>query len=310
MRVLKERHFSGTTKPEISEREFKNRELARKAAAEGMVLLKNEGGLLPLEKGIKVALYGVGASRTIKGGTGSGDVNERECISIYQGLKNAGYVITTEDWIHDYDKCYQVARSAWRDDILAKAEKENAVTGFFNVYSSNPFMVPAGNAVEKTDAEVAFYIISRVAGENADRFDKPGDYYLTDVEKKQLSDICAMYPHVVVAVNTGGLADLSFMDEFKNIEALLQIVQPGMEAGNAFADVISGAVTPSGKMTDTWAYQYSDYPNSATFSHNNGNVNKEYYTEGIYVGYRYFDTFDIPVRYGFGFGLSYTSLEI
>ena len=310
MRVLKERHFSGTTKPEISEREFKNRELARKAAAEGMVLLKNEGGLLPLEKGIKVALYGVGASRTIKGGTGSGDVNERECISIYQGLKNAGYVITTEDWIHDYDKCYQVARSAWRDDILAKAEKENAVTGFFNVYSSNPFMVPAGNAVEKTDAEVAFYIISRVAGENADRFDKPGDYYLTDVEKKQLSDICAMYPHVVVAVNTGGLADLSFMDEFKNIEALLQIVQPGMEAGNAFADVISGAVTPSGKMTDTWAYQYSDYPNSATFSHNNGNVNKEYYTEGIYVGYRYFDTFDIPVRYGFGFGLSYTSFEI
>ena len=310
MRVLKERHFSGTTNPEISVRELKNREVARKAASEGMVLLKNEGSLLPLKKGIKVALYGVGASKTIKGGTGSGDVNERECVSIYQGLKNAGYEITTEDWIQDYDKRYQTARNAWRDDILAKAEKESAVTGFFNVYSGNPFRVPAGKAVEKTDAEVAFYIISRVAGEGADRFDRPGDYYLTDMEKKQLSDICAMYPHVVVAVNTGGLADLSFMDEFKNIEALLQIVQPGMEAGNAFADVISGAVTPSGKMTDTWAYQYTDYPNSATFSHNNGNVDKEYYTEGIYVGYRYFDTFDVPVRYGFGFGLSYTAFEI
>lgn len=309
MRILKERHFSGTTDPEISEREIRNRKIARKAAADGMVLLKNEGNLLPLKKGTKIALYGVGASKTVKGGTGSGDVNERECVSIYQGLKNAGYEITTEDWLRDYDNRYLAARKKWRDDILAKAEKEDAVTGFFNVYSKNPFVVPAGKDVEKTEAEVAFYIISRVAGEGADRFEKPGDYYLTDTEKNQLSDICAMYPHVAVAVNTGGLADLSFMEELKNIEALLQIVQPGMEAGNAFADIISGAVTPSGKMTDTWALQYKDYPNSATFSHNNGNVDKEYYTEGIYVGYRYFDTFDVPVRYGFGFGLSYTVFE-
>ena len=99
------------------------------------------------------------------------------------------------------------------------------------------------------------------------------------------------------------------MDEYVNIEALLQIVQPGMEAGNAFADIISGRVTPSGKMTDSWAVKYEDYPNSKTFSHNNGNVDKEYYTEGLYVGYRYFDSFDVPVRYGFGYGLSYTTFE-
>ena len=169
--------------------------------------------------------------------------------------------------------------------------------------------MPAGGPIEKTDTDVAFYILSRVAGEGADRYDKEGDYYLTETEKKQLSDICSLYKHVVVAVNTGGLADLSFMDEFSNIEALLQIVQPGMEGGNAFSDIVSGAATPSGKLTDSWAYKYEDYPNSESFSHNNGNVDTEYYKEGLYVGYRYFDSFDVPVRYGFGYGLSYTDFE-
>lgn len=94
------------------------------------------------------------------------------------------------------------------------------------------------------------------------------------------------------------------------IKALLVIVQPGMEGGNAFADIISGKINPSGKLVDSWAYQYEDYPSAATFSHNNGNVEKEFYEEGIYVGYRYFDTFKIPVRYGFGYGLSYTKFTI
>ena len=310
MRTIKTRHFTGTTDNTVMKRELNNRKIARRAAAEGMVLLKNEGQLLPLKEGTKVGLYGVGASRTIKGGTGSGDVNERETVSIYQGMKNAGFEITTEDWIKAYDEQYQAARYAWRDEIEEKASKlEDQVSGFFNVYSTTPFRMPAGVPVTQTDAEIAIYILSRVAGEGADRFDTEGDYYLTKEEKQQLSDICSMYKHVIVAVNTGGLADLSFMDEYSNIEALLQIVQPGMEAGNAFADIISGKVTPSGKMADTWAYKYEDYPNSKTFSHNNGNVDKGYYTEGLYVGYRYFDSFDIPVRYGYGFGLSYTTFE-
>ncbi len=309
MRTIKTRHFTGTTDNTVTKRELENRKVARRAAAEGMVLLKNEG-ILPLKEGTKIALYGVGASRTIKGGTGSGDVNERETVSIYQGMKNGGFEITTEDWIKDFDEKYQAARYAWRDEIENEAAKlEDQVSGFFNVYSTTPFRMPAGAPVTQTDAEVAIYILSRVAGEGADRFDEAGDYYLTEEEKKQLADICSMYKHVIVAVNTGGLADLSFMDEYVNIEALLQIVQPGMEAGNAFADIISGRVTPSGKMTDSWAFKYEDYPNSKTFSHNNGNVDKEYYTEGLYVGYRYFDSFDVPVRYGFGYGLSYTTFE-
>lgn len=310
MRVKKERSFTGTTSPGISRREIENRALARKAAAEGIVLLENKNGLLPLEEGTKVALYGAGASRTIKGGTGSGDVNERACVSIYQGMKQAGFQVTNERWIADFEKRYEAARNAWRDDILERTAGKEGALGFFGVYSSTPFVMPSTGPIEKTDADTAVYILSRVAGEGKDRSKGAGDYTLTEEEKKQLSDICANYTHVIAAVNTGGLVDLSFMDEFPNIEALLYIVQPGMEGGNAFADIVSGKVTPSGKLTDSWAYRYEDYPNSATFSGNNGNVEEELYTEGIYVGYRYFDTFDVPVRYSFGYGLSYTDFEL
>ena len=306
-----DRTFSGTRSSVVSGREVSHRAVARRAAAEGMVLLKNEGGVLPLAAGSRVALYGSGASQTVKGGTGSGDVNERACVSIYQGMKEAGYVVANEDWVADYDERYERARLAWRDDILAKSEgKQDAAVDFFAVYTSTPFVRPVGKKVEKTDADVAFYILSRVAGEGADRFAAEGDYELTAEERGMLADICASYEKVVVAVNTGGLVDLSFMDEYKNICGLLQIVQPGMEGGHAFADLVSGKVTPSGKLTDTWACKYEDYPNAENFSHNNGDVDHEVYKEGIYVGYRYFDTFEVPVRYGFGYGLSYTDFAL
>ena len=310
MRKLKERKFSGSLSPEITEREIRNAALARKAAAEGMVLLKNEGGFLPLDTNTPVALYGIGASRTIKGGTGSGDVNERSRVSIWQGMKNAGYPITNEAWLSDYDQRFEAARMAWRDEILAKTAGKDPDGGFFAVYTSTPFVMPVGGPVTRTDADTAFYIVSRVAGEGADRFDAPGDYQLTEEEEKQLSDVCSCYSKVVLAVNAGGLVDLSFLDRYPNICSVLQIVQPGMEGGNAFADIVSGKVTPSGKLTDSWAYAYTDYPNYKTFSHNNHNVEKEYYTEGIYNGYRYFDTFEVPVRYCFGYGLSYTDFSI
>lgn len=311
MRKVKERKFSGTTSPEITVRETANQAVARRAASEGMVLLKNEGHVLPIEPGTKIALYGSGASKTVKGGTGSGDVNERHSVSIYEGLKTAGYQITTEEWIADYDCRYEKARTDWRDEILEKAkDKGEGSVPFFNVYSTTPFVRPEGGPVSRTDADCAIYVLSRVAGEGADRFADAGDYFLTETEEKMLADICSFYKDVIVVVNTGGLVDLSFMDRYKNIRGLIQMVQAGMEGGNAFADLISGKVTPSGKLTDSWAYRYEDYPNSATFSHNNGNIETEKYEEGIYVGYRYFDTFDIPVRYGFGYGLSYTDFEL
>lgn len=311
MRRIKAQKFTGTTSPLPGAYEQPHRELVRRAAAEGFVLLKNEGEVLPLPPNSPVALYGAGVSKTIKGGTGSGDVNERESISIYQGMKDGGYEITNEDWIFAYDRFYEEARNAWRQEVFRKmkADPEHPMD-FFVAYSMTPFYLPAGPGVTDGEGETAIYVLSRIAGENADRHCKEGDYLLSAEEHQMLAEICARYSRVIVAVNTGGLVDLSFVDEFPNICGLLQMVQPGMEGGRAFCDVISGKVNPSGKLTDSWALTYEDYPNARIFSHNNGNVTDEFYSEGIYVGYRYFDSFQVPVRYSFGFGLSYTSFAL
>ena len=136
-----------------------------------------------------------------------------------------------------------------------------------------------------------------------------GDYLITAEEKALLTQVCESYQDVVLVINTGGLVDLGFTDEFSNIRSILQFMHAGQEGGNAFADVISGDVTPSGKMTDTWALTYGDYPNASFFSHNSGDVYKEEYKEGIYVGYRYYDTSTVRVLYPFGFGLYYTEFS-
>lgn len=311
-RNIKKRPFYGRLTQEVSAYEAPHRKIARKAAAEGIVLLKNEKRALPLKEGCKIALYGAGANHMIKGGTGSGDVNEREVVSICQGLLDAGFEVTTKEWIEEYDRIYAEARASWRDDIWEKVRKDKGGNSFalFLVYSSNPFHMPDGPAITGTDADTAIYIISRVAGEGTDRFNTEGDYYLTDSERNAISRVCALYKQVILVVNAGGLVDLSFTEKYENIDAILQLVQPGMEGGNAFADVVSGKVSPSGKMADTWARVYEDYPNAGTFSHMNGNVKQEKYEEGIYVGYRYFDSFEVPVRYGFGYGLSYTEFTL
>lgn len=305
MRTMKKRPFYGTTTQEAAAYEAPHRAVSRKAAAEGIVLLKNENQALPLAKGSKIALYGAGATHMIKGGTGSGDVNEREVPTIYQCLLDAGYTVTSKDWIDAYDKIYTEARIAWRDDIIQRTKGDDSEDSlaFFYVYSGSPFFIPDGPDVSKTDADTAIYVLSRVAGEGADRFNKPGDYYLTGQEEKNIEDICKFYEKVILVINTGGLVDLSFADKYQNICSILQLVQPGMEGANALVDVISGKVTPSGKLTDSWAGNYEDYPNAMTFSHLNGNVDKEKYEEGIYVGYRYFDSFQIPVRYSLNFAI-------
>ncbi len=309
MRVRKEKIFTGTTDSRVSGREIRHREIAREAAQESFVLLKNDG-LLPLQKGSKVALYGRGATKTVKGGTGSGDVNERESVSIYEGMKRAGFEITTTDWLQEYDAAYEKAREDWRDSILNEVGEDTQ--RFFEIYSTTPFHAPAGGAVKKTEADVAVYVLARIAGESADRRNEPGDYLLSEEENKLLEEICNLYGRVVLVINTGGVVDLGFLDTEagRSIKAILEISQPGMEGGTAFARCLTGEAAPSGKLTDTWAYHYADYPGAENYSHNNGNLEEEKYEEGIYVGYRYFDSFEVPVRYGFGYGLSYTDFEI
>lgn len=305
------RTYSGTLNPAVSEREKENRVIARKAAAEGIVLMKNDG-VLPLEKGSKVALFGAGAGRTIKGGTGSGDVNEREVVSIYQGLVNAGLEVTSKSWVESFEEIYRKSREDWKDSILKETEGKPGEE-IFQVYASHPYMMPAGRDIVDSDfggADTAIYVISRIAGEGMDRFERAGDYYLTEEEKEDLKVISEKCENVIVVLNVGAQIDLKDVLSVPNVKAILNLVQPGMEGGNALADILLGDVTPSGRLTDTWAKNYSDFPTAETFSHNNGNVETEKYEDSIYVGYRYFDSFRVDVEYPFGFGLSYTDFVI
>lgn len=308
---LRTRKYPGTLSAEESVREKEHRIIARKAAAEGIVLLENDG-VLPFKAGAKIALYGFGARYTVKGGTGSGSVNNRSNVNIDQGLRNRGFVITTDDWLEDYDRRYREAREEWVDSIYRIAGGRDDFDALYTAHSANPMAAPLGKEIipeAKTDTDTAVYVISRISGEGADRYAKKGDYYLSDAEYRELKDITSLYEKTVVILNTGGIIDLSFVDEL-GIAAVVYMSQAGMEGGNALADILSGNVNPSGKLTDTWACAYEDYPGSRDFSHDNGNLFEEKYTEGIYVGYRYFDTFGVKPRYSFGYGLSYTGFAL
>ncbi len=304
------RTYSGTTDNAPSEREERNRRFARRAAAEGMVLLKNEG-VLPLGPEKKAAVFGGGAVSTVKGGTGSGDVNEREVVSVYQGFTDAGIELTNRDWLEEYRRIYAKAREDWRQEILDEVKRREGAR-FFEIYSTHVFRMPAGSPIQKSHtagADVVFYVISRTAGEDADRFLQPGDYYLTEAEEAELSLLDGQCENLVVILNTGGAIDLNVILGLQHLKGLMSIVQPGMEGGHALADVVTGRVTPCGKLTDTWARRYEDIPFSEEYSHNNGDLKKAFYREGIYVGYRYFDSFEKETAFPFGFGLSYTDFS-
>ena len=302
---------SGTKDTAITERERRNREISRRAAAESIALLKNEG-LLPFTANMRLALFGAGARHTIKGGTGSGDVNERNAVTIEEGLIRAGFSIVSTDWLSDYDARYQKARLDWRDLILGDGSEE-AMAHFFENYTTHPFFMPDGRPLCEEDlagADAAVYVVSRIAGEGADRTLEPGDYYLTAQESADLQYLNAHGLPTVLVVNAGGPVQIAETAALPCVRAVLFIAQPGQEGGNALADILAGKVCPSGKLTSTWARSFEDCPNAGTFSHLSGDTSKELYSEDIYVGYRYFDTFGVKPLYGFGYGLSYTSFEI
>ena len=311
MYKMAQHRWSGTTDPTITEREVLNGALSREAAEAGIVLLKNDG-VLPLASGSRIALLGSGAARTVKGGTGSGDVNERESITIRKGFENAGFDLTSKDWLDDFEARYNKSRIDWRDMILERIKGTTGI-GFFDEYSKHPYRTPDGRPVAASDvdhAETAVYVISRIAGEGADRRAEKGDYYLTDRETGDLETLNELGTQIVLVINAGGPVDLAAVRELPCLKAILYVAQMGQEGGNALAAVLKGDVTPSGKLTATWAKRYEDFPSSATFSLQDGNVDTEKYTEGIFVGYRYFDTWGIEPEFGFGYGLSYTTFEI
>lgn len=304
----------GTLSPDPSELELRNRALAREIAAEGFVLLKNEDNALPL-KNKKVALYGMGARMTVKGGLGSGSVEERYSVNIEDGLKNAGYEITTQNWLDDYDAEYTATYQAYHDMVEEKVKGLTDPMQIIPLAHSYVYRYPSGRLVtrediEKSDTDTAIYVLMRQAGECNDRRLEKGDYYITDTERENLEILADAYEHVILVVNVGGHIDMAFLDEIPGIDAVVLFVQGGEEGGNALADVLSGKENFSGKLADTIPMCYEDIPFGEEFSYLNGDVENEYYKEGIYVGYRYFDSFGKAVRYPFGFGLSYTHFDL
>lgn len=306
--MSKFRVFGADTKEE-SQRERDHRVLARRAAADGMVLLKNDG-VLPLENK-KIALYGVGARMTVKGGTGSGDVEERYSVTIEQGLINGGYTIVHPLWLNRFDDKFKKDTEIWRQSVEEKIKGYGPLRTMqmFDIIHTSPLSYPSANPIledELTDeTDTAIYVVARQAGEGGDRRAEKGDYLLSDIEAESIKKLASKYEKFLLVINCGSTMDLSILEE-ANIGAVLYYSQGGMEGGNAFADIVSGIVTPSAKLTDTWALQYGDYPSADSYSYLNGDLTFNNYYEGIYIGYRWFEATQRAVRYPFGFGLSYT----
>lgn len=308
---MKKFKIYGSQSKEVSQRELEHKILARRAAGEGMVLLKNDG-VLPI-KPQKIALFGSGSRKTVKGGSGSGDVHERHSVTIEEGLLNAGFTFNTA-WMDRFEKKFADDLKAWEDEVNAAIKKYNHLFTTMKMFieiGKHPQPNPVNIMIENTDlddAEIAFYVISRQAGEGKDRKVEKGDYLLSDIETQSIKLLSKHYKKLVLVINCGGPIDLSILDDTK-IDGVLLFSQGGTEGGNAFVDIITGKVTPSGRLTDTWAKNYSDIPFAMEYSHLNGKTDYEEYKEGIFVGYRYFETFSIKPRYPFGYGLSYTEFS-
>ena len=296
--------------------------LSRKAAGEGMVLVKNENDTLPLAKGTKVALFGKGTIDYVKGGGGSGDVTVEYIRNFYEGMK----IKEAEGEVslfHELPEFYE------------KNVKEQYAAGAVPGMTREPEVPDELVQKAKAYTDTAIITICRFSGEGWDRSSiecnteegyelfedekkqielsasifENGDFCLTNGEAAMVEKVKANFKNVIVVMNVGGMVDTSWFKDCKEIPAVLMAWQGGMEGGLAAADVVTGDVNPSGKLVDTYAATLEDYPSTENFHKSVYYVD---YNEDIYVGYRYFET--IPgaaekVNYPFGFGLSYTSFE-
>ncbi len=289
-------------------------ELSCNAACEGMVLLKNDRNVLPLQRGSRVALFGKGTFDYVKGGGGSGDVTVPYIRNLYEGLSQYSDEVTV------FDKT-----AAFYKDYVEQQYKQGVAPGMLKEPALSEDLLT--DAAAYTDT--AIISISRFSGEGWDRKvagvereikcevpdlvalgDKVfehGDFYLTNAEKKMVKQVKENFSNVIVVMNVGGVVDTTWFKNDDGISSVLMAWQGGIEGGLAAAKILLGKANPSGKLADTFAARLEDYPSTEGFHENDEYVD---YTEDIYVGYRYFET--IPgaakkVNYPFGFGLSYTT---
>ena len=293
--------FGASLTDKVSEREKQNDELAYRAALESIVLLRNDG-CLPLKQK-EVFLYGAGASQTIKGGTGSGEVNNRHSVSIYEGLLNHGVTVASKAWIEEYDRFQKAEHETWIREH--RAFPSAALLGL-------AFEPPVGRSLVPSDCssgnrESAIYVVSRRASEGYEQKLDNGDFNLKPHELDDIRLLHKRFHHLIVVINSGSVMDLSELDDL-NI-SLIYLGYAGQQGGNALAALLTGKESFSGKLADTWMKKYRDVPFGNEFSYLSDKGN-EYYREGIYVGYRYYDSFGVEPRFHFGFGLTYSNFDI
>lgn len=274
-------------------------EALRPWLADCTVLLRTNGAF-PLNGPCKLALYGAGARHTIKGGTGSGDVNVRYYATVEQALKNAGFQITTAKWLAAYDKALEQAREQFVEDIKARAKANHKLAALEAMGAIMP--EPEYDFPLDGEGDVAVFVLTRNSGEGADRQVMKSDYLLSDMEVRDILALQKQYKKFLLVLNVGGPVDLSPLDEVDNILVLSQL---GTETGDALADILLGKTTPSGKLTTSWL-RAEDLQSIGTF----GDINDTDYTEGVYVGYRYYDTVGTKALFPFGHGMSYTTFHV
>ena len=271
----------------------------RRFGAECAVLLRSSGAF-PLDAPCDLALYGSGARRTIKGGTGSGEVNSRYFVTAEAGLEAAGFRITSKAWLDRYGALYPEAKKRFIRELKRSALKRGTLAVLENMGAVMP--EPEYDLPLDAAGDTAVYVLSRISGEGSDRRPVPGDILLTETEKRDILTLNRTYKNFLLVLNVGGVVDLSPVMEVANILLLGQL---GVETGSILADILLGKSTPSGKLTTTWS-AWGDYPAIGSF----GDKDETRYREGVYVGYRYFDSADKEPLFPFGFGLSYTTFDL
>ena len=315
------RQYKYSNKPDLKA----HAQIAREVAAESIVLLRNEDNTLPLKNVEKIALYGIGAIDFVAGGTGSGNVNKAYVVNMKEGLENAGFKL--DQSILDYYESYMAYDKAQRQ--LSAAGGRGGFGGFGGSKYAEIEIPEAAIAREADANDAAVIVIGRNAGEGADRKFKD-DFELTTIERELISNVSIKFREagkkVIVILNVGGVIETNSWKAYA--DAIILPWSPGQEGANAIADIITGKVNPSGKLPMTFPVAFFDHPSSANFPYNytrnsqpaggfggrgqaqpqlQKDVDYVNYEEGIWVGYRYFDTADKEVSYPFGYGLSYTT---
>ena len=272
-----------------------------RALAPECTLFLKRSGKLPLPGPCEIALYGSGARHTVKGGTGSGEVNSRSFLNIEESLSRAGFQILTKDWLDRYDAVRKDAYAAFLKKIRSDARKHRTsplIEGMGAVMPEPEYEIPL-----EQRCNTAVYVLSRISGEGSDRKVVPGDVLLSESEKRDILALQEMYPVFLLVLNVGGPVDLSPV--VQDVDDILLLSQLGVQTGAVLSDILLGEAYPSGKLTTSWV-RGGDFCPQAEF----GEKEETHYKEGIYVGYRYYDAAHVKPLFPFGFGLGYTDFRL